>query len=186
MNFVKKGIIRLKRKIKRAWFVLGQRKIKRVHSRIKRTPRIKGKRLVLKRAHEKPEIERAWRKRIAEWHARHQARTYTLALSKRFPPIQGQRVEVFRDLPTLGDVLLSDVGYQKPGSRVLTFLKKNNVDAHAAVKMGTRVWHEFDHNLENILRGAGNPRFPMDLHPYQFLVERIEKNGRMHLILVDV
>jgi len=183
MNPVRRTIKNVQRKAKRVIFAVGKKPLPRDSTRggilsfpriIWKTPKVRRKRLAIKTPEEKREA--VVRKAVREFHKHAETQTYTLKLSKRFPPVKGKRTEIYYDMPTLRDLIEKNTH-----RRMKKFLKENRISSEKAQEMALSASEEAE---RNVFRAAQD--LSPDYEAHQFMVEGMDKKGRLKLIMVDI
>ena len=142
-----------------------------------KTPKVRGKRLLLKKAYSQQTDlrERKVRNAVLEFHQDITPKTYSLRLSKRYPSIQGKRTELYYDAPSLYE-LVEGI----PNKRSNAFLRKNSLSSKEAQKIAVNVSEELEKNIYHATQHL-NPDFNLGS------VVVLGWNGKkLDLVMVDV
>jgi hypothetical protein len=177
---------KMKRWIKRAVFRWGMRPIFRdtsilfVPRLIWKTPPVKGKRLVLKRTDDESRYRKAWNV-MTEFHETHMTAHYSFDGVKHFPHVRGKRTQLYLDNPSLRDLVDG-----KMNRRVKNFLRENQLTFESAHRLAIEAFEELSNNTERAfsLRMRVEPDY-INLGD-QFIVSKIGKDGKLHLVMVDI
>ncbi len=177
---IKRGF---KQKWKRFAFWMGKRPILRDADRsmgipiprlIWKTGRVKGKRLVIKTA-EEPR-ERIARQLIQEHYLTHASpKNYILKLSKRYPSIRGKRTEIYYDKPSLRDAI--EINHNR---RLRKLLSENRLNDRILQEKALEAFDELGRDLAFVEMAVS-----LDIGADQILIDKIDSQGKVHLILVD-
>lgn len=167
-------IKRLKRAAHRAWFRFGGRGIK-LHGKLLRLPpKIKGRQLILKRSAN--EIERQARKAMMQQYTQFPAAHYTLRLSKRYPSIQHERVELFENFPTLYELRQTPLDLQTQ-----FFVRSLPISESVLRELINKVILEIVDNARSIYKSK---HIRCDFNSTNFLVTGVHE-GKLELVMVD-